>query len=365
MDRIIVLAVMAIFICGTQSCAPRLITIGFDQNKANVHVGSYYDYSMGIFHKDTIHRAVPIDSIAQYTETCGRETYFFSDSAKTITVRFNEEEEKQSDTCTLLRPQILLEFNDPVAHFSGPTQGLKYTINRKGFLLPSKKKHLPGRYETYRFSTHKNDKPNFTHPFGFKYLGLAIDPLPGYGRGWSSGKAEEVFNDGVFLNFGMALIVNDFRLLMRLAYWDFLDASEIIPDPNFKGMSSANLEFGLGYELVDATFFTVIPKVFGGGKKFKFSPSESEMEMEMIETERFYTYGAGLTVDFKFHQLLRNKVQREAKKGEYFYLKFDTGWYPELFERPFDISGSLVYFTIGFSAYFGGANEIRNLKIKK
>ncbi|MCA1764378.1 MAG: hypothetical protein LC664_15500 [Flavobacteriales bacterium] len=194
-------------------------------------------------------------------------------------------------------------------------------------------------------------------------MGLAIDPLPGYGRGWSSGKAENFIGNGVFFNFGLALIVNDFRLLMRLAYWDFKTAAEISPGPNYKGMSSANLEFGLGYQVVDATYFTVIPKVFGGGKKFKFSPSESEMEM--IETDRFYTYGAGLTVDFKFHQLLRNKVQREAKKGEYFYLKFDTGWYPELFERPFDISGSLVYFTIGFSAYFGGANEFRNLKIKK
>ncbi|MCA1750856.1 MAG: hypothetical protein LC670_03555 [Flavobacteriales bacterium] len=357
-----VISTMAL-ILALQSCIPRSIFISFEEDKADVRVDAYYDYSTQVFHEDTTHSGVPIDSISKYILTCDQEAFLFSDSAETVFVKFAGEVTDPPAVCVALHPQIILQFNKPVTRFSGPTKGLGHTSDRKTFYLPDSPKQLLRNQGGYRFSTDTESEPNFTHPFGLKYFGFVIDPLPGVGLAWGSGNSKRVFGDGLFLNFGLAFIMNDFRAIMRLAYFDFNSVRDIPPDPIFTGVSAGNLEFGLGYELLNTEFFTFIPNFFGGRKSFRFYDSDGAADR--IGTDQFYTYGAGLTLDFKLHQLLRTKAQREAKKGEYFYLKFDAGWYPELFREPFNISGSVTYFTVGIAGYFGGPNEVRRVKMKR
>lgn len=204
-------------------------------------------------------------------------------------------------------------------------------------------------------------KSRIKHPFSLRRAGASMENLPSFGFSHIHGTASEYIDGLLFMNWGLSIILNKFRVTPRLTILDSEIIKSIGQPPGLDHLKNQKVEFGLGYELINSTYLNFTPNVFLGKNKMYFYSSSESVKSQTLYSGVDYCIGA--TLELKINPVFRNNVKRNALKDEYFFLKVDAGWYPNYFRDVLTIKGSMSYLTFALGWYFVRNNNFRRVKL--
>lgn len=343
------------------SCVPQQAIITYKSNEPTVDLSVSHLYP-GEQTADTSFTDLQTDSLTGRLSTCTGPTYTFGDSSGYVLIAYPDRQDVHFDTCGFIKSIPLLEFkfDEPISQIEGPVKGVEVSKDRKRVILPYLNNYYKNPTARYKIAT-GNKPQNYRLRRQLDYLGMSIDIPAAVGPIWYTGDGGFIESGLVSINvISLTFILNNFRVGQRLSFQDFIPDPETVRNTAYDNLSAFGYELVLGYQVLNSDFFTVSPSLILGNKRYEYS-GEGELN-DPLESGPYLTYGFSLATDFKLQQLLRSREKREEKKYEYFSLKVEAGWYPNLFKAPYDVSGSVVYLNFAIAGNFGMLLQTRRIK---
>jgi len=307
-----------------------------------------------------------IDSLGNHMQVLGKEFYIFNYDSNSFKLKISDDTIfNKTPYYRSIPKSIKWEFPKKIINVSGQGKVYLHRNSRTLVIYKSKSNYITSDEKvdiTVSFE-HDSIGSQIKHPIGFKRVGYAIDPLPGVGLTNVNGAARTYLNGTYFMNWGFStFIFNRVRFVPRLAIMNGKTNGKLKDLEAYTHFENTNLEFGIGYELLNNPYINITPIMYGGVNKLDFYVEDESFVS--VSRNGGFKYSVGTTIDLKIDPIFRSKEKRKSKKNEYFYIKVDAGWYPNYFKKSLTLEGSVSYLTFAIGGYISVDNNFRRVILK-
>jgi len=339
----------------TASITSSLTTLDFLDNDSIPELGSY---ETTVFIED-------LDSLEHYVRIKDEDCYDLRFDSNSFEIKVRDDLPIHPSFYYAIPDELLWEFPEKITNIEGQGK-VQLTRDSKKLMIFKSKGNYSSNDDKIDIKVtfgHDSIPSRIKHPYAFKRIGVTMGSIPSLGFSQINGEAKDFMKGVGFMNWGLSIVLNKFRITPRLTIFEGELTKPMDDLQGFVNFNNTNIEFGLGYELLNKTYYNFTPNIFGGGNRLEFYSADETIDSKYLK--RGFNYSIGASLELKIAPLFRKKEKREQLNDENFHLQVNGGWYPNYFQKSMEIDGSVNYLTFGLSMYLVGNNTFRKVKLKK